>query len=95
MPQYRRAGSTNVPIYVDLFLAGTNTPAVGKSPTVTISKNGGAFAAPAGTVAEIPGSGRYAISGAALATDLNTPGVLTVLGVEAASDTNKADFIVY
>jgi hypothetical protein len=45
----------------------------GLSPTVTLSKNGGAFAAPAGTVAEV-GNGWYKLTPAA--ADTNTLGSL-------------------
>jgi hypothetical protein len=46
----------------------------GLSPTVTLSKNGGAFASPSGAVSEIGSTGKYIV--AANATDANTAGSL-------------------
>jgi hypothetical protein len=59
------------------------TPATGLTPTVTISKNGGSFVAPAGTVAEI-GSGWYKLtpSGA----DTTTSGPLLLHATAATAD---------
>jgi hypothetical protein len=54
-------------------LTDANTPVTGASPMVTLSKNGGAFAAPAGAVSEI-GSGWYKV--APNGTDSNTLGPL-------------------
>lgn len=51
------------------------TPETGLSPTVVISKNGGSFASPAGSVSEI-GNGFYKV--AANATDSNTLGILAL-----------------
>jgi hypothetical protein len=48
----------------------------GLTPTVTLSKNGGAFAGPSGAVAEIGTTGKYAV--AANATDANTAGSLVL-----------------
>ncbi len=56
------------------------TPETGKSPTVTIAKNGGSPASPAGAVSEI-GDGYYKVAGNA--TDTNTVGPLVL----HASDT--------
>jgi hypothetical protein len=55
----------------------------GLSPTVTISKNGAAFGAPAGAIAEI-GSGWYRIAGNA--TDSNTVGSLLVHAAAGGAD---------
>lgn len=59
------------------------SPATGKSPTVTLSKNGAAFAAPSGAVTEI-GNGWYKVAGNA--TDSNTLGPLALHATEASSD---------
>lgn len=55
----------------------------GLTPTVTISKNGAAFATPAGAVAEI-GSGWYRIAGNA--TDSNTIGSLLIHATATGAD---------
>jgi hypothetical protein len=55
----------------------------GLSPTVTISKNGAAFGAPAGAVTEI-GSGWYKVAGNA--TDSNTLGALLVHATATGAD---------
>jgi hypothetical protein len=67
------------------------TGATGKSPTVTISKNGGAFAAPSGTVSEI-GQGLYAL--AANALDANTLGPLLLHATAASCDPRDDTFDV-
>lgn len=63
------------------------SPLTGATPTVTLSKNGGAFAAPVGAVSEV-GSGWYAV--AANALDANTLGPLvlhaTATGADPADD---------
>ena len=64
-----------------------NSPAIGLSPTVTISKNGGAFAPPAGAVSEV-GNGWYKV--AANATDANTLGPIA-LHVAAAAGNDPFD----
>lgn len=67
------------------------SPATGKSPTVTISKNGAAFASPSGAVSEI-GSGWYKVAGNA--TDSNTLGPLLLHATEASSDPSDKEFKV-
>ncbi len=67
------------------------TGATGKTPTVTISKNGGAFATPAGAVTEIS-NGWYQV--AANATDANTLGPLMLHATASASDPSDEVFIV-
>jgi hypothetical protein len=59
------------------------TGETGKSPTVTISKNGGSFASPAGTVSEV-GNGWYKVAGNA--TDANTLGPLTLHATASGCD---------
>ena len=57
--------------------------ATGKTLTVTISKNGGAFASPSGAIGEV-GNGIYEI--AANATDSNTLGVLQIYATATGCD---------
>jgi hypothetical protein len=76
--------STEVPLVFAMVLTSDHTsPATGLSPTVTISKNAGAFASPAGAVSEI-GNGWYKI--AANATDTNTLGPLLVYATAGTAD---------
>lgn len=63
----------------------------GLSPTVTISKNGAAFASPAGTVSEL-GNGWYSVAGNA--TDTNTLGPLLLHATAASADPCDAWFEV-
>lgn len=82
--QLIQQNQTARPLLFKLTLTGTTTPATGKTPTVTISKSGGAFASPAGAVSEV-GSGIYKIAGNA--TDANTLGPLIIHATEATCDT--------
>jgi hypothetical protein len=79
-----RQSSTSRPL---MFLMVDNTdhisPKTGLSPTVQISKNGGAFASPSGAVTEI-GNGWYRVAGNA--TDTNTLGVLTLRATATGAD---------
>jgi hypothetical protein len=59
------------------------TPVTGLSPTVVISKNGGAFASPSGAVSEI-GNGWYAIAGNA--SDRDTLGELLIHATGTGAD---------
>lgn len=80
----RKQSSTSYPI---LFLMVDSTDHVtgktGLTPTVTISKNGGAFASPSGAVTELS-SGWYAIAGNA--TDRNTVGELLIHATGTGAD---------
>lgn len=68
------------------------TGKTGLTPTVTLSKNGAAFASPAGAVAEI-GNGHYKVAGNA--TDQNTLGVLALHATSAgAQDTDDLFMVV-
>lgn len=67
------------------------SPATGVTPTVTLSKNGGTFASPSGTVSEI-GSGWYKIAGNA--TDSNTLGSLTLHATGTGADPSDTMFEV-
>lgn len=84
--------ATTFPI---LFLMVSNVDhisgKVGITPTVTISKNGGAFAAPAGTVTEV-GSGWYKL--APDAADVGTLGTLVLHMTEATCDPTDMEFSV-
>lgn len=72
----RKQGTTTYPIVFLMVDANDHiTGKTGLTPTVTISKNGGAFTAAAGTVTEI-GHGWYAIGGHT--TDRNTLGELII-----------------
>lgn len=57
-------------------------PKTGLSPTVTLSKNGAAFASPAGAVTEV-GSGWYKVAGNATDTDTLGPLILHAIGTGA------------
>lgn len=81
-------GSTTNPLYFVMVLASDHrTPATGLTPTVVLSKAGGAFAAPAGAVSEV-GSGVYVV--AANSVDVNTIGPLML---RATDRTNTADLL--
>ncbi len=67
------------------------TGKAGLSPTVTISKNGAAFASPAGAVSEV-GSGWYKV--AANATDADTVGPLLLHATAATADPTDDRFEV-
>lgn len=67
------------------------TALTGASPTVTLSKNGGVFASPSGTVSEI-GSGWYKVAGNA--TDSNTLGPLILHATAASGDPADALFTI-
>jgi hypothetical protein len=76
--------TTTWKLYFPLILASDHiSPATSKSPTVVISKNGGAFGSPAGAVTELA-NGWYQVAGNA--TDTNTLGPLILHATEASSD---------
>jgi hypothetical protein len=80
----RKQSSTSYPITFLLVSSSDHiSPVTGASPTVTISKNGAAFAAPSGAVTEI-GNGWYQVAGNA--TDRNTLGVLLVHATATGAD---------
>lgn len=71
---------------IPFFMVSSTDHIAGKTgltPSVTISKNGGAFAAPAGAIAEV-GNGWYRIAGNA--TDSNTVGSLLVHATGTGAD---------
>ncbi len=85
-------GNSTIPLKFLLILASDHiTGATGKSPTVTIQKNLGAFAAPLGAVTEIS-SGWYAV--AANATDANTLGSLLLHASASGCDPRDDEFSV-
>jgi hypothetical protein len=87
-------GSTAFPLEFLLVSSADHTsPVTGATPSVTLSKNGGSFAAQAGTVSEI-GSGWYKIGGSGLATDTNTLGSLIIHVTAAGADTCDAMYTV-
>lgn len=67
-------GSTKILTFFMIDSLDHMTGSVGKTVTVSVSKNGGAFASPEGAVTEV-GFGWYAI--ALTANDTNVPGMLT------------------
>ena len=84
--------STAYPLVFLMVLSSDHiSPATGLTPTVTISKNGGAFASPAGAVTEI-GSGWYQVAGNA--TDTGTLGPLLLHATAATADPTDACYPV-
>jgi hypothetical protein len=80
----RQLNSTNFPIpFLMVNALDHQTGMTGLTPTVTISKNGGAFAAPSGTVTEI-GNGWYVIAGNA--ADRDTIGDLIIHATATGAD---------
>ena len=67
------------------------SPKTGLTPTVTLSKDGGAFAAAAGAVTEIS-NGRYALAGNA--ADRNTLGTLSLHATATGADPVDMDFMI-
>jgi hypothetical protein len=84
--------TADVPLMFLMVLASDGTtPATGLSPTVTLSKNGAAFGAPAGAVTELS-SGWYKV--AANATDSNTYGPLLLHAAVATADNTDVTYFV-
>lgn len=85
MPYDILKSSTELPLVFGPLIQSTDhiSGLTGVTPTVTISKAGGAFAAPAGAVSEI-GNGWYKV--AANATDTNTPGPIAVHATATGGD---------
>lgn len=75
MMELKQSTATQDLVFYMVATSDGYTPITGLSPTVTLSKNGGAFATPAGSVTEISG-GFYKV--AANATDSNTLGTLAL-----------------
>lgn len=88
----RRQSSTTYPLTFLLVSSTDHVTAVtGVSPTVTLSKNGAAFAAAAGAVTEI-GSGWYSLAGNA--TDRNTLGELLLHATATGADPHDAVYAI-
>lgn len=85
-----KQSSTEAALLFFLTLSSDHlSPATGLAPTVTLSKNGAAFAAPAGAVTEIA-NGWYKVAGNA--TDTNTLGPLALHASVATAD--NCDLVV-
>lgn len=92
MAEAIQRGNTSEPLSFLLVSSGDHiSPVTGATPTVTISKNGGPFAAPVGTISEI-GNGWYAV--AADPSDANTLGVLILHATAAGADPSDVRFDV-
>lgn len=84
-----KQSSTEYPLNFLMVLSSDHiSPATGLSPTVTISKAGGAFASPSGSVTEI-GNGWYKV--AANATDTSTLGPIALHASVATADNCDRD----
>ena len=87
-----KQNQTSRPLLFLLLSSTDHVSAVtGVTPTVTLSKNGGAFAAPAGAVTEV-GNGWYAVAGNA--TDENTLGPLLLHATGTGADPCDVQFEV-
>lgn len=70
------------------------TGKTGLTPTVTISKNGGSFASPAGAIVEI-GNGWYKIAGNSTDSDTLGPLILHATGAGADPCDDRFDVVAY
>lgn len=87
-----KQSSTTRPLLFLMVLSSDHiTPATGLSPTVTLSKNGAGFAAPAGALSEV-GNGWYKI--APNATDNDTLGPLLLHATAGTADPSDTEFEV-
>lgn len=87
----RQQSSTNYPIPFFMVLSDHVTPATGKTVSVSLSKNGGSFAAASGAVTEISG-GWYLL--AANATDRNTVGELALRATASGCDDTPDRYVI-
>jgi hypothetical protein len=76
-------GTTPTIVFLLVSTADDKTAVTGATPTVQLSKNGGAFAAAANAVSEI-GNGWYKV--ALTATETNTTGPLIVRATATGAD---------
>lgn len=92
MNKMRKQSDTTYPLFF-LMVDSTDhvTGKTGLSPTVTISKNGGSFASPSGSVSEV-GNGLYKIAGNA--TDSNTVGELWIHATGTAADPTDTSYTI-
>lgn len=79
-------------VFLMISSADHISPALGETPVVTLSKNGGAFASPAGAISEL-GNGWYVIAPAA--ADFDTTGPLVLHATGAAADPTDSTFEVW
>ena len=77
------SGTTPTIVFVLVSSTDDKTAATGKMPTVTLSKNGGAFAAATNAVSEV-GLGFYKVT--LTATETNTAGPLAVVATATGCD---------
>lgn len=92
MNKLRKQSDTTYPLFF-LMVDSTDhvTGKTGLSPTVTLSKNGGAFASPSGAVSEV-GNGLYKVAGNA--TDSNTVGELWVHATATGADPTDTSYTI-
>lgn len=92
MNKMRKQSDTTYPLFF-LMVDSTDhvTGKTGLSPTVTLSKNGGAFASPSGAVSEV-GNGLYKVAGNA--TDSNTVGELWLHATATGADPTDTSYTV-
>ena len=90
----KQGQSTYHLVFMMIDSADHMTPKTGLFPTVTLSKNGAAFGAASGAVAEVTGgsNGWYKVAGNA--TDTNTLGSLVLHATAAGADPTDAVFWV-
>lgn len=79
-------------VFLMISSADHISPATGITPVVTLSKNGAAFASPAGAVSEI-GDGWYKL--AIAAADFDTTGPLVLHATGTAADPTDSTFEVW
>ena len=84
--------TTTVPLLFMMVQSSDHvTPKTSASPTVTVSKNGAAFATPVGAVSEV-GSGWYQVAGNT--TDTGTLGILLLHATASAADPTDEEYTV-
>lgn len=81
-------------VFLMIDAADHVSPKTGLSPTVTLSKNGGSFASPAGAVTEIS-NGWYKIAGNATDTGTLGPLLLHATGTGADPTDDRFDVVAY
>ena len=92
MSSFIKQNSTSTPLAFLLVSASDHiTGVISLTPTVTISKNGGAFASPNGAITEI-GNGWYKVAGNA--TDTNTLGILVLHATATGADPTDIQYEV-
>ena len=87
--EIQQSTTQSVLLFMMVLSSDHVSPATGLSPTVTLSKNGAAFASPSGAVTEIA-NGWYKVAGNA--TDTNTLGPLALHASVATAD--NTDLVV-